>query len=135
MELSRFKTAQAQYFELTLAELTAAKKRSHWMWFMFPQLAQLGHSKTAKFYGLHDLAVAKEFLADPILGNNLRNLSQTLLHLNTNDPLQVFGYPDNLKLHSSMTLFYLASNEPLFMEVLQKFFAGKMDEQTIKLVH
>lgn len=134
MTLARFNAPQHQYFKLAVTELKAQKKRSHWMWFMFPQLRGLGKSQTAYLYGIVDLNEAKAFLADPYLGNNLRQLCEVLLQVPTNDAKMIFGFPDDLKLKSSMTLFAKASNEPIFQAVLDKFFHGKYDQKTLELL-
>lgn len=134
MTLARFNAPQHQYFKLAVTELKAQKKRSHWMWFMFPQLRGLGTSQTAYLYGIADLNEAKAFLADPYLGNNLRQLCEVLLQVPTNDAKMIFGFPDDLKLKSSMTLFAKASNEPIFQAVLDKFFHGKYDQKTLELL-
>ncbi len=134
MTLARFNAPQHQYFKLAVTELKAQKKRSHWMWFMFPQLRSLGKSQTAYLYGIADLNEAKAFLADPYLGNNLRQLCEVLLQVPTNDAKMIFGFPDDLKLKSSMTLFAKASNEPIFQAVLDKFFHGKYDQKTLELL-
>ncbi|MBF0759165.1 DUF1810 family protein [Ligilactobacillus murinus] len=134
MTLARFNAPQHQYFKLAVTELKAQKKRSHWMWFMFPQLRDLGKSQTAYLYGIADLNEAKAFLADPYLGNNLRQLCEVLLQVPTNDAKMIFGFPDDLKLKSSMTLFAKASNEPIFQAVLDKFFHGKYDQKTLELL-
>ncbi len=134
MTLARFNAPQHQYFKLAVTELKAQKKRSHWMWFMFPQLRGLGKSQTAYLYVIADLNEAKAFLADPYLGNNLRQLCEVLLQVPTNDAKMIFGFPDELKLKSSMTLFAKASNEPIFQAVLDKFFHGKYDQKTLELL-
>ncbi len=134
MTLARFNAPQHQYFKLAVTELKAQKKRSHWMWFMFPQLRGLGKSQTAYLYGIADLNEAKAFLADPYLGNNLRQLCEVLLQVPTNNAKMIFGFPDDLKLKSSMTLFAKASNEPIFQAVLDKFFHGTYDQKTLELL-
>jgi uncharacterized protein (DUF1810 family) len=130
--LSRFTEAQAGgVYEKALAEIKAGLKRSHWMWFIFPQLKCLGFSSTAQYYGIADLAEAKAYLADPVLGSRLREISAALLALKTDSPYSVFGSPDDLKLRSSMTLFSLAApEEKLFSQVLDKFYAGARCEKT-----
>lgn len=134
MTLARFNAPQHQYFKLAITELKAQKKRSHWMWFMFPQLRGLGKSQIAYLYGIADLNEAKAFLTDPYLGNNLRQLCEVLLQVPTNDAKTIFGFPDYLKLKSSMTLFAKASTEPIFQAVLDKFFHGKYDQKTLALL-
>ncbi len=133
--LTRFVDAQAQMYETALSEIRAGQKMSHWIWFIFPQLKELGYSPTAQFYGIADLAEAKAYLAHPTLRARLIEISEALLALNDSDPSSVMGYPDDLKLCSSMTLFEAADPSiPVFTKVLEKFYAGKRDEQTLKLL-
>ena len=129
--IARFYEPHKQYFDLALKEIKAGRKQSHWMWYIFPQLESLGHSHNAVYYGLEDVYEAMQFYDDSYLGKNLREICCVLLECESNDALEVFGYPDNLKLCSSMTLFYLASEDELFMKVLQKFYNGKKDESTV----
>ena len=133
--LSRFVAAQAGVYETAWAELAGGRKRSHWMWYIFPQLAGLGFSPTAQYYALADLAEARAFLAHPELGPRLVRISALLLSLGSSDATAVFGPPDDLKLRSSMTLFALAApQEQVFQQVLDKFFYGKRDPLTLKLL-
>jgi uncharacterized protein (DUF1810 family) len=137
--LSRFTEAQGNgVYERALAEVRAGHKRSHWMWFIFPQIEGLGYSSTAQFYGIQGLQEAREYLADGVLGTRLRESCSALLELATNDPLEVFGSPDNLKLRSSVTLFALAAideaDEKLFTAVLQKFYNGERCRKTEQIV-
>ena len=104
------------------------------MWYIFPQLKSLGYSHNAVFYGLEDVDEAKEFYNDAYLGKNLIEICRALLECKSNDALEVFGYPDNLKLCSSMTLFYHATKDELFADVLQKFYGGKQDELTLNQI-
>lgn len=134
MTLARFTAPQQQYFKLAMTELKAQKKRSHWMWFMFPQLRGLGKSQTAHLYGIADFNEAQAFLAAPYLSNNLRQLCEVLLQVPTNNAKTIFGFPDDLKLKSSMTLFFKASNDPIFQAVLDKFFHGEHDQKTLLLL-
>ena len=105
MSVKRFEKAQQRDYETALAEIRSGQKRSHWMWYIFPQLKGLGRSPTAQYYGIADQQEAREFLNHPVLGAHLREISQALLELTTSDANEVFGFPDNLKLCSSMTLF------------------------------
>lgn len=133
--LERFLTAQERDYGQALQEIRGGRKRSHWMWYIFPQLKDLGYSSTAKYYGIRDLDEAKAYLAHPILRERLIEISEALLHLKTDDPEHVFGYPDNLKLRSCMTLFANTdTNDPVFNDVLGKFFSGKPDERTLDLI-
>ena len=133
-DLSRFLKAQERDYDTALAEIRAGRKTSHWIWYIFPQLGELGFSPTAKFYGIVDLDEARAYLANNLLRTRLLEISQALLDLPSRDIEDIMGYPDNLKLCSSMTLFHLA--EPtcdVFKKVLDKFFDGKPDEKTVAL--
>ena len=134
-DLSRFHRAQARDYDRALSEIRAGNKRSHWIWYIFPQIRGLGYSSTAQFYAIEDLGEAKAYLADPVLRERLLEISGALLGLESSDPSEVMGYPDDLKLRSSMTLFALAEPEnPIFPAVLRKFFHGIMDERTVAIV-
>ena len=133
-DLSRFLKVQERDYDTALAEIKAGRKTSHWIWYIFPQLGELGFSPTAKYYGIVDLDETRAYLADNLLRTRLLEISQALLNLPSRDIEDIMGYPDNLKLRSSMTLFHLA--EPtcdIFPKVLDKFFGGKPDEKTIAL--
>ena len=134
MGLERFVEAHKKYFEIAYEEIKNGKKESHWMWYIFPQIKGLGHSEIAKYYAIQNLEEAKEFIEDEYLGGNLIRISKELLNLKTDDALQVFGYPDNLKLKSCMTLFYSVSLNVIFEDVLKKYFGGKEDNRTIKIL-
>ena len=142
-DLTRFKTAQSSDYETALAEIRAGQKQSHWMWFIFPQLEGLGFSEIAQYYGIKGIAEARAYLADDLLSARLVEISQALLALDSSDATAVMGYPDDLKLKSSMTLFFLAAKDDgeryakeaeVFKGVLEKFFDGKIDERTVKMV-
>ena len=133
-EISRFMKAHQSDYQRALSEIKNGKKVSHWMWYIFPQLKSLGYSHNAIFYGLEDADEAKEFYNDSYLGKNLIEICRALLECKSNDALEVFGYPDNLKLCSSMTLFYHATKDELFADVLQKFYGGKQDELTLNQI-
>jgi len=134
-DLSRFTNAHHNDYDRALREIKNGRKRSHWMWYIFPQVQGLGFSSTAYFYGIRDLDEAKAFLRDPYLGGNLIEISTALLSLDTNNPTQVFGYPDDLKLKSCMTLFKFASDEPsVFDKVLDKYYNGTIDYQTKQIL-
>ena len=134
-ELERFLSAQQNYYKIALQEIQAGQKKSHWMWFIFPQIAGLGHSTASQYYAIKDLNEAKEYMEDLILGRNLIEISQALLNLDSNDALNVMGRPDHLKLKSSMTLFALAKPEcEVFQQVLDKFFCGEKDQRTIDIL-
>lgn len=130
--LERFVTAQARDFDTALEEIEHGRKRSHWMWYVFPQIQGLGMSSTAQYYSIKDLQEARDFLAHPVLGRNLLEISNALLRLDTNNPSAVMGWPDDLKLCSCMTLFEAADpDEPVFGAVLDKFYHGERDMLTL----
>lgn len=134
-DLGRFLTAQRKYYQTALQEIKSGQKRSCWMWFIFPQIEGLGHSETARYYAVKDIDEARAFMEDGTLGNNLVEISQALLEVDCDDAAKVFGWPDDLKLRSSMTLFALAKPEcEVFRKVLDKFFAGEMDQRTIEIL-
>lgn len=133
-DLERFVTAQARDYEIALREVRAGCKRSHWMWYIFPQIQGLGRSETAQYYAIQSTEEAKAYLAHPILGMRLQEISIALLGLATSDPQAVFGYTDSLKLRSSMTLFYQVSHYFVFERVLKKFFGGELDKNTISIL-
>ena len=133
--LERFVSAQARDYGTALAEIRSGHKRSHWMWYIFPQLQGLGMSSTAQYYGIRGIEEAKRFIAHPVLGRNLREISNALLALDTNDPAAVMGWPDNLKLCSCMTLFEAAAENPeVFQRVLEKYYQGKRDGRTLRML-
>jgi uncharacterized protein (DUF1810 family) len=133
--LDRFVTAQQSYYKTALHEIQNGQKRSHWMWFIFPQIAGLGYSETAQYYAIQDLEEARDFLNDDTLGKNLIEISEALLHVKSDDATKVMGWPDDMKLRSSMTLFALAKPEcEVFQKVLDKFFGGERDQRTMELL-
>jgi len=133
--LTRFLRAQKTDYAIAFSEIKNGKKRSHWMWYIFPQIHGLGFSETSKFYAIKNIQEAEDFLNDPVLGKRLIEISNELLKLKTNDAHQIFGSPDDLKLHSSMTLFSSLKNaDPVFQKVLDKFFGGKKDEKTLRIM-
>ncbi len=133
--LERFVRAQTDSYADALSEIRQGHKRSHWMWYVFPQLQGLGFSSTAQYYGLRDLEEAKEYIRHPVLGPRLVEISEELLKLETCSPLAVLGYPDDLKLRSCMTLFELAAPEKtVFARVLDKFYSGHRDDRTLSLL-
>ena len=134
-DLYRFISAQQTSYRQALAEIQNGRKVTHWMWFIFPQLQGLGHSATSQYYAIHDLEEARAYLQDPYLGGNLLEISRALLMLDTSDPVQVFGRPDDRKLRSSMTLFACAAPECMvFGQVLQKYFGGRKDRRTLRML-
>ena len=133
--LERFLDAQANSYQTALAELRAGRKRSHWMWFIFPQMRGLGHSDRAQFFGVGSLEEAAALHADSILGKRLRECVAALLELPDLSADGILGSVDALKLRSSLTLFRIAApGEPLFQRALERFFDGKLDPHTIELL-
>jgi uncharacterized protein (DUF1810 family) len=130
-DLQRFVDAQAHSYDEALAELRAGEKRTHWMWFVFPQVAGLGRSPTAQRFAISGLEEARAYLSHPVLGRRLVESARALAGLDTADPERVFGAVDARKLQSSMTLFALAApDEPVFREVLDHYFDGTEDDAT-----
>ena len=138
--LERFVKAQQYDYDTALREIRSGRKRSHWMWYIFPQLQGLGYSSTSQYYGIRDLEEAKDYLEHPVLGPRLVEISEALLTLDTDDAGSVMGYPDNLKLHSCMTLFKLAAFDleapalHVFSRILEKYFAGHTDRRTREML-
>lgn len=133
--LDRFVSAQARDFETALSEIQGGRKRSHWMWYIFPQIRGLGMSSTAQYYGIRDLDEARGYLLHPVLGANLRRICGALLALRGSDATALLGYPDDLKLCSCMTLFEAAApEEPIFGRVLDKYYRGARDRWTMQLL-
>ena len=134
-DLNRFITAQKESYAVALKEIKAGFKRSHWMWYIFPQIAGLGHSWMAKQYEIVNLDEAKAYMENDYLRNNLIEISQALLDCGNDDIGDIMGFPDNLKLCSCMTLFELAApEEKVFGEVIDKFFDGNRDKRTLELL-
>ena len=133
--LLRFVEAQEGMIETALAELRAGSKRSHWMWFVFPQLAELGRSPTAKFYGLESIGEARAYLRHPVLGPRLRECVEALLPWAAERSAeQILGPVDAMKLRSSTTLFDVVDPDGLFAQALVNFFGGERDERTLALL-
>jgi uncharacterized protein (DUF1810 family) len=134
--LERFIDAQRTDYAVALSEIKQGKKESHWMWYIFPQVLGLGYTSTSIMYSIKDLDEAAAYLNDEVLGKRLIGISNALLELDTNDAKQVFGSPDNMKLRSSMTLFSLVPGaDKVFQAVLDKFFKGKKDQETLHLLN
>jgi uncharacterized protein (DUF1810 family) len=132
VNLQRFLDAQAPVFDSVLAELAAGEKRTHWMWFIFPQLKSLGRSSTAKYYGIESVDEARAYLDHPALGERLKACTRAVLVHRGKSAHAIFGSPDDLKFRSCMTLFSLAApEEPLFREALAQFFEGSPDPMTV----
>lgn len=134
MSIDRFIKIQERDYNKAYEEISAGYKKSHYMWYIFPQLAALGSTSTSKYYGIKDLDEAKEYINNKYLRDNLINLCKVLLELGTNNPKDIFGNIDSLKLRSSMTLFELVSDDEVFGLVLDKYYNGIRDELTLNLV-
>ncbi len=136
--LSRFRDAQAPVYREVIRELTSGRKRSHWMWFVFPQLAGLGQSPMAKRYAIRDLEEAKRYLADPILGGRLRQAIRLMLNQKEKSALEILGSPDDLKFRSCLTLFCEAAaddaDRALLKDALDQFYGGELDSRTLTLL-
>lgn len=135
-DLERFVKAQEKDYSTALSEIKAGRKRSHWIWYIFPQLIDLGRSSVAKLYGIRDIDEAKAYLNHPVLGARLIEISEALLDLFSYDPEEVMGgHPDDWKLQSCMTLFAQISEEgSVFHKVLDKYFFGEQDENTLSIL-
>lgn len=133
--LKRFRQAQEQDYQAALAEIRSGKKRGHWMWYIFPQIAGLGMTDISRYYAIKDIREATDYLLDQELGFRLTEICKALLVLETDDAHAIFGSPDNLKLRSSMTLFdAVPATFPVFGQVLNKFYGGERDERTLQLL-
>ncbi|MDO5350656.1 MAG: DUF1810 domain-containing protein [Lachnospiraceae bacterium] len=134
-DLERFIKAQESDYETALKEIRQGHKRSHWIWYIFPQIAGLGFSSISRYYAVASLEEAKAYMENAYLRQHLLEISDALLALESKDPGQVMGYPDDLKLRSSMTLFAEAApGEPIFQAILDKYFGGKKDQRTLDIL-
>ena len=130
--LDRFISVQNYVYEEALTEIKQGEKKSHWMWFIFPQIIGLGESDNAIYYSIVNIEEATKFLSHEVLGKRLREITNELLKLKTNDPEEIFGEIDAMKLKSSMTLFDYVEENSIFDEVLKKYFNGQRDELTLE---
>jgi uncharacterized protein (DUF1810 family) len=132
-DLQRFIEAQAPVFETACAELARGRKKSHWMWFIFPQIEGLGRSPTAQRFAISGRAEAEAYLRHPVLGPRLRRCAELVNAIEGRSISQIFGPPDDLKIHSSMTLFgAVADDRQVFLAALRKYFGGGMDPKTLE---
>lgn len=135
-DLQRFVDAQDRVYDTVRSELHDGRKRGHWIWFVFPQLQGLGRSPTAIHYGISSLDEARAYLAHEVLGPRLRECAQVVVQTEGSSAEEIFGWPDNLKVCSSMTLFARATDDPDiqadFRAVLDKFYGGREDELTVE---
>ena len=135
LHLNRFIDAHLRDYPNALSEIKIGRKQSHWMWYIFPQIAGLGMTEISNYYSIQDIEEAKAYMEEPLLRSHLLEISEALLELETNDANRVFGYPDDMKLKSSMTLFLEACpQEKVFQKVLDKFFHGMKDQKTVNLL-
>lgn len=133
--IERFLDGQRFGYETALAEMVKGRKNNHWIWYIFPKIKGLGHSPNAQFYGIRDLDEAREYLAHPVLGQRLREITNAVLTHKGEDIYEIMGSSiDALKLRSSMTLFDLVSPDDIFAEALDAFYSGQRDPRTIELV-
>lgn len=132
--LGRFLKAQDGVYPIALGELQDGRKRSHWMWYIFPQLKHLGFSYNSKYYGIGGADEARAYLENPVLAGRLRVVAEAILALPTDDAVEVFGGIDSHKLRSSMTLFDAVAPGDVFARVLDKFFAGRRDGRTLSIL-
>lgn len=133
--LERFKKAQEQDYAIALQEIREGQKRSHWMWYIFPQLRELGRSYMSEYYGISGRDEAKAYLADPVLGFRLVEISEALMELEEKNAGRIFGFPDVLKLCSCMTLFAEVSEEnSVFQRVLDAYYNGVKDSETLRIL-
>ena len=135
--LNRFIQAQELNYKTALYVIRSGQKRSHWIWYIFPQISGLAFSEVSKRFAIRFLDEAREYLNHPVLGDRLKEITEVLLRCNHNDSKLIFGRPDHLKLKSCMRLFDLVdvSEERVFSKVLEKFFNGTVDEKTVKITH
>ena len=134
--LDRFVKAQDEVYEQVLRELRAGRKETHWMWFVFPQIAGLGQSSMSRYYAISSLEEAKRYLQHPLLGRRLSECTEAVLCAKTDDPRDIFGSPDDRKFQSSLTLFLAADDmKAVLQEALDRFYGGKRDERTLALLY
>ena len=133
-DLERFTKAQDGVYERALGELRNGDKRTHWMWYIFPQIDGLAYSSTAKYYAIKSLEEARRYLDHPVLGKRLVECAEILISVEGRSVSEIFGYPDDMKLKSSMTLFAsVAGPDSVFVRVLEKYFHGEQDTRTLHL--
>jgi len=133
--LGRFTSAQEAVYDRALAELRRGQKQSHWMWYIFPQIDGLGHSPTAMRYAIKSIEEAREYLNHPVLGARLLECAETVLDIEGRSVSEILGFPDDVKLRSSMTLFEsISDTDSVFALVLHKFFNGNQDDKTLQIL-
>ena len=135
LHLNRFIDAHLRDYPNALSEVKIGRKQSHWMWYIFPQIAGLGSTEISNYYAIQNIEEAKAYMEEPLLRAHLLEISEALLELETNDANRIFGFPDDMELKSSMTLFAEACpQEEVFQKVLDKFFNGIKDQKTVNLL-
>jgi uncharacterized protein (DUF1810 family) len=135
-DLGRFTGAQEKIYGSVLTELRNGLKQTHWMWFIFPQINGLGHSPTSKHYAIKSIEEARAYLNHPVLGQRLMECAEAVLNVEGRSASAIFGYPDDMKLKSSMTLFASVAEDPcsVFVRVLEKYYLGEQDGTTLRLI-
>jgi uncharacterized protein (DUF1810 family) len=134
-DLTRFMEAQERDYQVAFAEVKKGKKRSHWMWYIFPQIEGLGFSEISQFYAIKDVQEAETYLKHPVLGSRLIRICKELLKQEGSDANMIFGSPDDMKLRSCMTLFAsLENTDEVFQAVLNKYFQGTKDDKTLSII-
>lgn len=134
-DLNRFIIAQDKNYDNVIAELKNGQKRTHWMWYVFPQIDGLGHSTTAKLYAIKSIEESRRYLDHPVLGKRLLECTEAVLATEGRSIADIFGYPDDLKLKSSVTLFsYVAEPSSVFVRILEKYFQGEGDDRTLQIL-
>ena len=136
-DLNRFTIAQERIYDAVIEELKDGQKRSHWMWFIFPQIDGLGYSSTAKHYAIKTIEEARAYLSHPVLGSRLKKCAEIILTLKGKSASTIFGYPDDMKLRSSMTLFASIDEDPpnsVFTRVLDRYYEGEQDTATLRIL-
>ncbi|MCF0063303.1 DUF1810 domain-containing protein [Dyadobacter chenwenxiniae] len=135
-DLDKFLTAQEGDYAGALAEMKRGRKQGHWIWYIFPQITGLGMSSTSVYYAIADMEQANRYFQHPVLGRRLVEISNVILAVESKTANQIMGTPDDLKLRSSMTLFSMIENaDPVFQEVLNKYFNGNPDQKTIEILN
>lgn len=131
--LDRFIEAQKRDYNIAFNEIRKEKKETHWMWYIFPQILGLGYSDTSKYYAIRDVSEAREYMNNPYLRDNLIMICQELLKHNCNTR-KIFGEVNAVKLHACATLFYQVSKEEVFLNIIRKFYGGKMNKKTMDII-
>ena len=132
--LDRFISAQKEYYDIALKEIRNGEKRSHWMWFIFPQIKGLGETDISKYYAIESIDEAKAYLNNEDLSRNLIEITNAILDVKNKTAVEILGFPDYYKLRSSMTLFYEASKNELFKRVVDKYYNSELDDLTLKIL-